>query len=62
MMAVVKKLLYEVTHYASRSLHANVQFSDIEKVMQSMKTGPFIICMVPGHKKSFADEKSVETG
>ena len=32
MMAMVQKLSYVVTHYASHSLRANVQFCAIEKL------------------------------
>ena len=56
-MAVVPKLPDAVTHYTPHRLCANVQFSSIEKNMQSMKADPSIIYMVPYHKKkTFADE------
>ena len=51
MMAAVTNLSYEVSQYASHRLHANVQFSAIENIMQSMKTDPSIIYMVPDHKQ-----------
>ena len=52
MMAEVPKLSYAVLHYASHLLSANVQFSAIEKIMQSIKTNPSIIYMVPDHKQN----------
>ena len=52
------KLSYAVTHYASHRLHANLHFSAVEKIMQSMKTDPYIIYMVPDHKQKIADEIS----
>ena len=51
MMSAVPKLSYVVSHYASHCLHANVQFSAIEKIMQSSKTDPSIIYMVPHHQQ-----------
>ena len=51
MMTMVLKISDVVTHYASHSLRANVQFYSIEKNMQSMKTDTFIIYMVPYHKQ-----------
>ena len=62
MMAAVPKISYAVSHYSSHCLLANVQFSSIEKFMQSMKTDPSIIYMVPDHKKKFADEILGGTG
>ena len=53
MMAAVPNLSNVVTHYYSHRLHANMKFSAIEKNMQSMKTDPSIIYMVPYHKKYF---------
>ena len=53
MVAAVPKLSYAVSHYASHHLFSNVQFPDIEKIMQSMKIDPSIIYMVPYRKKSF---------
>ena len=50
MMAAVPKLLDAVTHYASHCLCANVHFSDIEKIMLSIKTDQSIIYMIPYHK------------
>ena len=50
-MATVPKLSYAVSHYASHSLRAIVQYFAIEKIMQSMKTDPSIIYMVPDHKQ-----------
>ena len=46
MMAAAPKLSYAVSHYASHRLRSDVQFSAIEKIMQSMKTDPSIIYMV----------------
>ena len=40
MVAVVPKLSYVVSHYASHRLRENVQFSDIKKNIQSIKTDP----------------------
>ena len=57
MMAVVPKLSYAVSHYSSHSLHANVQFSTIEKIMQSMKTYPSIMYMVPYHKQKVLQKR-----
>ena len=50
-MAMVQKLSYAVSQYDSHRICANVQFSAIEKIMQSMKTDTSIIYMVPDHKK-----------
>ena len=50
-MDAVPKLSYVVSHYGSHCLHANVQFSAIEKIMQSSKTDPSIIYMVPHHQQ-----------
>ena len=52
MMAAVTNILYAVSYYASYFLHANVQVSAIENIMQSMKTDPPIIYMVPDHKQN----------
>ena len=52
MMAAVPKLSYEISHYASHHLCANVKFSAIEKSMHSMKTDPSIIYMIPDHKQN----------
>ena len=46
MISAVPKLSYAVSHYASHRLRSDVQFSAIEKIMQSMKTDPSIIYMV----------------
>ena len=46
-MAAVPKLSYAFSYYASHCLRANVHFSAIEKIMQSMKTDLSIIYMVP---------------
>ena len=51
MIYAVPKISNAFTHYASHTLYANVQFSDIETNMQSMKTDTFIIYMVPYHKQ-----------
>ena len=51
MTDVVPNLSYAISHYSSHRLHANVQFSAIEKIMKSMKTYPSIIYMVPDHKQ-----------
>ena len=51
MMAVVPNISYVFSHYDSHRLHANVHFSAIEKYMQSMKTDPYIIHMVPDIKQ-----------
>ena len=50
-MAVAIRLSNDVTHYASHCQCANVQFSTIEKFMQSMKIDPFIFYMVPYHNQ-----------
>ena len=50
MMDVVPKLSYAVSRYASYRLCANVQFSAIEIIMQSIKIDPSIIYMLPDHK------------
>ena len=47
MMAAVPTVSDEVTHYASNSLRENVNFSDIEKNMKSMKIYQSIIYMIP---------------
>ena len=52
MMSLVPKLSDKVTHYPSKRLCSNVQFSAIEKTIQPMKTDPSIIYMVPDHKKN----------
>ena len=46
-MDVGPKLSDVVTHYASHRLSTNVQFNAIEKNMQSIKTYPSIIYMIP---------------
>ena len=46
-MAAVPNLSDTATHHASHRLCSNVQFYAIEKIMQSMKTYPSIIYMVP---------------
>ena len=63
MMDVVPKLSYVVSHYDSNILRANVKFSAIEKIMQSMKKYPSIIFYgsIP-ETKSFPDKISGETG
>ena len=56
-MNTVPKISYAVSHYASHFLHANVQFSEIEIIMQSMKTD--MIHHLYGFRpqtKSFSDE------
>ena len=50
-MDAVPKVSYTISHYDSHCLCVNVQFSAIEKIMQSMKIDPYIICMVPDHKQ-----------
>ena len=50
-MDAVTKLSYAVSHYASHRLRSNVHFYAIEKYMQSMKTDPYIIHMVPDIKQ-----------
>ena len=49
MISEVPKLSYAVSHYASHCLRANMQFSAIEKNIQSMKKYLSIIYMVPDH-------------
>ena len=51
MMAAVPKLSYTFLHYASHRLRTNIQFSAIEKNIQSIKTDPSIIYMVPEYKQ-----------
>ena len=51
MMAAMPNLLYAVSHYASHCQRTKVQFSAIEKNMQSTKTDPSIIYMDPDHKQ-----------
>ena len=58
LVSEVPKLSYAVSHYASHYLRANMQFSAIEIIMQSMKIDPYIIYMVPDHKQKIADEIS----
>ena len=60
MMSAVSKIAYAVSNYTSHRLRANVNFSAREKSIQSMKTYPSIIYMVPDHKKT-ADEISQGT-
>ena len=50
-MDVVPKLSKVVPHYASHCLCANVQFSKIATIMQSMKKEPFIIYVIPDHNQ-----------
>ena len=50
-MAAVPKLSYAVSHYASHLLCVNLDFSAIENFMQSMKTDPSIIYMVPDYNQ-----------
>ena len=57
MIAVVPKISYVISHYSSHRLRANVQFSAIEKYMQSMKIDPPIIYMVPDHKQNVLQMK-----
>ena len=52
MMDAVPNISDLATHFASHRLRANAQFSDIEKIMQSMKKYPFIIYMVPDNNKN----------
>ena len=52
MMAAMPKISYAVSHYDSHHLRSNVQFSAIETIMQSIKTEPSIIYLVPDHKKN----------
>ena len=52
MMDAVPKLSDTVSHYASHRLCADVQFYAIEKNIQSKKTDPSIIYMVPDHKQN----------
>ena len=62
-MDAVPKVSYTISHYDSHCLCVNVQFSAIEKIMQSMKTDPSIIHMVPDHKQTkIADEISGGSG
>ena len=51
-MTTVKNISYAVSPYSSHPLSANVKFSDIEKISQSMKTDPSIIYMVPDQKQT----------
>ena len=51
-MTVVPKISYAVSHYGVHFLRANVQFSNIEKNMKSMKTDPSIIYMVTYRKQN----------
>ena len=51
MMDSVPNLSDAVTHYASHCLRSNVKFSDIEKIMQSMKIDPSIVYMFQDHKQ-----------
>ena len=51
MMAAVPKLSYSVSHYASHLLYVNLYFSAIENFMQSIKTDPSIIYMVPDYNQ-----------
>ena len=51
MMDAVPKLSDVVTHHAFHRIRANLQFSGIYKIMQSIKTDPSIIYMVPDHKR-----------
>ena len=51
MMAMVQKLSYAVSQYDSHRICANVQFSSVEKFVQSTKTYPSIVYMVPDHNQ-----------
>ena len=51
MMAALTKLSYAVSHYASHHLRANMKFSGIEIIIQSMKTDSSIIYMVTDHQE-----------
>ena len=63
MTAVVPKLSNYVTHYASHSLRENFQFAAIYEIMQSMKTEPSVVYMVPLKKvEGAADEVSLRAG
>ena len=55
MVAAVPNISYAVTHYASHFLCANVQFSAIEKIMQSTRIDPPSFIWFQTTKKSFAD-------
>ena len=50
MTSSVPKLSNDVIHYASHRLRANSQFYAIDEIIQSMKTEPYIVYMVPYHK------------
>ena len=52
MMDAVPELSNYITHYASHFIHANVQFSGIETIVQSMKIDTSIVYMVTNHKKN----------
>ena len=56
MMASVPNIYDSVTQYASHCLHANLQFSAIANIIQSIKTDPSIIYMVPDHKQCLLDK------
>ena len=52
MMAEVPKISDAVTHYSSHRLHANVHFSAIETIIQSIKTYQSIIYIITEHKQN----------
>ena len=52
MITAVPKLSDAVTNYASHFLRENLQFSAIEKNMQTMKTDQSIVYMIPYHKQN----------
>ena len=51
MKNAIPNISNSTTHYASQCLCAKVQFSKIDAIMQSMKTKPSILYMVPYHKQ-----------
>ena len=51
MKAVVPKLSNAATYYESHCLHSNFQFSEIDTIMQSMRTESSIVYMVTYHKQ-----------
>ena len=48
----VPKVSKSVAHYVSHRLRANAQFYEIDTIMQSMRTEPYIIYMVPDYNKN----------
>ena len=48
---VVPNISNSVTHYSLHRICANVQFSSVEKFVQSTKTYPSIVYMVPDHNQ-----------